>query len=351
MQALAQPQTMALPADDAARWSVRVVDPEGAEWRALLASTQHTLFHEPVWARITQRGFGGEVCALSFERDGEPAAGVLGFWFRSLWARLLQLNFPYGGIIGPPPSGGELSRLLRAAADDLGIARIRLNDSPALESVAPTDAEHLALRSHVLDLGCGDYDALWKGFKSRIRRDVRKSERAGVVALEASSPAEIDEFYGLYRQSMERNRALAKYTPALMRAIYEELVPLGRAAFLLARREGEPIAGVLVVDSPRMSHYLIGGSSSAGLQYCPNDLLLHTAIRRAVERGLGGFDFLPSGIGDEALERFKTKWGAEPVPTAVHTIVTKPAAMRAWDLAYRVAETPLGSALVNMLRR
>jgi len=332
-------------------WTAHSVDANGTEWRELLEATDHMVFHEPAWARVTERGFGAESCAVVFVRDGVVRGGLLGFTFRTLWAKLLYVSFPYGGVIGDAPSGAELTRLLGDIARRLGVSRIRITDCPRLPAAEFAGFDRVELRTHLLDLSCGDYEVLWSGFKSRIRRDVRKAERAGVTVSQGSDAGHLSAFYALYLESMKRNAALAKYAQELVNAMVEELGPADRCAVLLARREGEPIAGILVVDSSNMSHYLMGGSTTAGLAHCPNDLLLHTAIRRAVDKRLEAFDFLPSGNDDPALEQFKAKWGATPLPLFVHTATTHPYRMACWDAAYGLASSRIGSALVRAIRR
>jgi hypothetical protein len=334
----------------AGRWSARSVAVDGAEWTELLGRGHRMLFHEPVWAHVTERGFGGEACAVVFEKDGAIRGGVLGFAFRSLWARFLYFSFPYGGVVGEAPPAPELGRLLREIGGRLGVTRIRLTDCPGLPAIDVDGFEPVDMHTQILEL-TGDYEALWTGFKARVRRDVRKAERAGVTVAEATSEGDVAAFYELYLHSMRRNATVAKYGIELVQAIHRDLGRLGRSAFLLARREGKAIAGVLVVDSDSMSHYLMGGSLSEELQHCPNDLLLDRAIRRAVEKGKAGFDFLPSGVGDEALERFKAKWGSLRQPIRVHTAITRPALMATWDAAYRLADNRLASSLLQALRR
>ena len=277
--------------------------------------------------------------------------GLLGFAFRSLWAKLGFFSYPYGGVIGEAPDGAELARLLRTLAEVSGLSRLRLTEFPRLPDVEVDGFDSVPMRTHVLDFAGRDYETIWKDFKSRVRRDVRKSERSGVTVREASTQADLEAFYDLYLDSMKRNRAIAKYSLALVKAIFEEYGALERCSVLLARRDDVDIAGVLVVDSADVSHYLMGGSNPEGFQYCPTDLLLHTAIRRAVERGLAAFDFLPSGEDDTALESFKSKWGAAPLGLTVHTAVVRPIAMATWDLAFQLAATPLGTFLLRLLGR
>ena len=94
-----------------------------------------------------------------------------------------------------------------------------------------------------------------------------------------------------------------------------------------------------MVDSPRASHYLLGGSRTDALTYCPNDLLLAEAIKRAAEKKLDYFDFLPSTPGDSGLVRFKAKWGAVALKTDTLDLITRPLSVRLFNGMQKLAET------------
>jgi hypothetical protein len=272
---------------------------------------------------------------------------MLGFARRLLGVKLLFINVPYGGVIGEAPAGQELSRLLADFARCEGIARLRLVDSP---SVAPTPAEGFQVtpdHTHLLFIKNQTYEEIWVGFPSAIRRNVRKAERHGLIVEEAQGIAAVEEFYPLYLEAMRRNYTVPKYGRAFITAVYQHLIVPGTGALFLARLAGQAIAGILVVDSPHMSHYVMGGSFTATLPSRPNDLLFHTAIKRTVEKGFAAFDFLPSGANDSALTHFKAKWNAQPTPAQTLTLVTRPIVMRGWNVAYWFADTAPGRWLLQ----
>jgi lipid II:glycine glycyltransferase (peptidoglycan interpeptide bridge formation enzyme) len=191
--------------------------------------------------------------------------------------------------------------------------------------------------THLLELAGRDADTLWSGFRRAIRRDVRKAERAAVEVRNAVDSEAVDTFFELYLAAMERNLAPAKYPRAFVQAIADEFVRPGRGAILVAYREGRALAGMVLVDSSAGSHYLLAGSHTWGLQHSPNDLLVWRALERSVALGHRWFDFLPSGAGDAALQRFKAKWGSEAVSASTRDLVQRPAAIAAWNLALRAA--------------
>lgn len=325
--------------------SLRRVSPEGPEWSELLARHPHLLFHEPAWARVTEAGFSAEAHALVWG-DGEHRGGLLGFVFRKAWATFFYASHPYGGVVGEVPPADALAAGLRDFAREAGIARIRIVDAPGLPETGLSRAHTARLGTHLLDFAGRDAQTVLAALPRSVRRAVRRAGERGLVVETRSDAAAADAFYDLYLASMARNAALPKYARALVRAVLAQLGPSGRARVLLALRDGEPVAGLLLADSaaspplPGTVHYLMGGSRSDALADRPNDLLFHHALRDAVERGQGVFDFLPSGLDDPKLEQFKAKWGAAAVPLAVHTLDVRPIAMGLWEAAARVAELP-----------
>ena len=138
---------------------------------------------------------------------------------------------------------------------------------------------------------------------------------------------------------------------ALLKAIYTHIIEKGKGVLLLAIRERTAIAGILVVDSDMGSHYLFAASKSDSLKYCPNDFLIHLAIKRTADKGLNYFDFLPSGMTHPNLMQFKRKWGSESCSVPVYSLVTKPLAMGLWNIAYHFAETSFARSIVSVLRK
>lgn len=319
--------------------TLKRVSPDGPEWTHLLSGSEGLLFHQPGWARVLEEGFNGEVYALVLEQGGEIRGGLLGFAYRILWVKFLNFSFPYGGLLGEAPCDGQLAALLADFSRKNRVARIRIVDSPTLEPTPPDGFDLVPNPTHMLKIEHSDFADVKAGFKKNILRNVKKAEKSGVVVEEAADAAAGREFYSLYLESMRRNRAVPKYGPHLVESICARILSAGQGAILLAQREGRAIAGILVVDSRRMSHYLMGGSRTEDLQYRPNDLLFSEAIRRAVEKKHEYFDFLPSGPDDPALVRFKTKWGAAAFDAHTLDLVTRPVSLRLFNRLYGLAET------------
>ena len=146
---------------------------------------------------------------------------------------------------------------------------------------------------------------------------------------------------------MRRNRAIPKYAFKLVRAVFRTIVTKDRGALLMARHAGRPIAAILVVDSPELSHYLMGGALPEFLSHCPNELLLAKAIERAIDRGHRWFDLLPSGTDNPGLSRFKAKWAGAVHPADTLDLVLKPFEMGILDRLMWLSALPPARAILQ----
>ncbi len=330
-------------------WELSVTTPDDHRWLELLRDHDHLLFHEPVWSSVMKVGLGAEPMCLLLSQNGTACGGLIGFSYRALWANLAYLNLPYGGPIGQIPAADELVFLLTKWARQANASRIRIATSPDLPDLLAGDAGshfHLLPQStHLCRFNGRDFDSVWTGLKGRVRRDVRKAEKSGVSVTSVLDDSGIDSFYWLYTESMRRNRTVPKYSRAYVVACVEQLAKDDRGALLLAVRDDKPIAGMLLADSDNGTHYLMAGSLSNELKYCPNDLLLSHAIRRAIDLGREYFDFLPSGDDNSGLEQFKAKWDAEKVETPVYQLVTSPVAMWAFNTVFKLATSRVGRSV------
>ncbi|MCG6910334.1 MAG: GNAT family N-acetyltransferase [Deltaproteobacteria bacterium] len=331
-------------------WKIKRINADVHTWKKLIAGHPHLTFHKPLWARVTQDGLGSENCCLIFEKNGKVMGGMLGFVKQVLWAKFLYFNLPYGGVIGETPDGAEFDRLLCAFALEEHITRIRIVDSPLLPPTPEGGFHLIRTQTHILGIKGKTSDRILSDFHPGIRRNIKKAVKSGIVVEAAEKRQDANAFYALYLESMQRNEAVPKYGRSFVDAVFEHIIKAGQGTLLLAKMKEKPIAGVLLVDSENMTHYLMGGSRTSCLRYRPNDLLFFEAIKRAANGGSDYFDFLPSGVNDHNLMRFKTKWGAAPYP--VHTLerIVQPTRMKFWDCAYRLGQTKAARRLIQRYR-
>lgn len=239
--------------------------------------------------------------------------------------------------------GGLLARRplrpadVAAVADDLAgrpVLRTAVRPNPVhgrlwAEATAGTGAVVLPRRAHVLDLDAG-FDAWWSGaLKSRTRGKVRKAERAGVTVECDTSGRRMPEFHDLYLRSVTRWagnqheptalahwRARRREPLARLQRMARELG--GRCQLWLARLDGEPVAGIIVLRGANTAHYTRGAMDAgrAGPVEA-NYLLFRHAVEDACGAGARRLHMGESG-SSSSLAFFKERFGAVAHDYAEH---------------------------------
>ena len=143
---------------------------------------------------------------------------------------------------------------------------------------------------------------------------------------------------------------MAKYPLRWFEAVYEEMAQRRLGAFLFAELNGTPIVGVVLIFSPSSTHYFHNGSKYEFLKFCPNELLIHSALEEAIEKGHRFFDFMGSDPNDAPLLRFKEKWGGQSMDVNTYVKDYHPFRSKMWELGKRWAGSKWGSALLRTFR-
>lgn len=258
---------------------------------------------------------------------------------RTAWhlpARLGHLAYvPQGPVLDwQSEQGADLARYFLHALH--GFLRERgalaLQIEPHLEAATPAGQAALValrdlgfcatrpvqpVRTIILDLR-PDEEALLAGMKEKWRYNVRLAARKGVEVSVATTLQDLQAWYTLLRATGERGR-FGVHTFDYYRRVWQVLGPRQRAQLLLARAQGEVLAGVFLGLLGHEALYLYGASSDAHRSLMPNHLLHWEAIRWARKAGATSYDFwgIPATDGEgEAMAgvyRFKSGWGGRVV--------------------------------------
>jgi lipid II:glycine glycyltransferase (peptidoglycan interpeptide bridge formation enzyme) len=166
--------------------------------------------------------------------------------------------------------------------------------------------------------------------KSKTRYNIRLAAKKGVVVEEGGS-ADLDRWYTLYRETSARDRIAIhsrEYYRGLLDAarVYAGVKPF--VGLLLARHDGDLLAGNIVAFWRERAAYLYGASSGEKRNLMPTYALQWDAICRARDAGCRSYDLfgVPSlpdpGQPMYGLYQFKTgfhddvlrRWGTWDVP-------------------------------------
>jgi hypothetical protein len=153
-----------------------------------------------------------------------------------------------------------------------------------------------------------DLDAVWKGMRENIRREVRKAKRSVVVRDDLG----LDALYDLNRKTFGRQGRAIPYGPDLIARIDEACARRGcRRAFFAEDAQGRLHAALYLVWDPQAAYYLIGGGDPELRNSGATSLLMWEAIQFAASV-TQTFDFEGSMI--EPVERFFRAFGAAQKP-------------------------------------
>jgi hypothetical protein len=333
----------------------QVVSPAPRDaWRHLYDSDPEALaYHSPEWVDLLC-SFGGYEDASRLYALPEGRYAVLPMVRKCVLGQALwEASFPYawgeGGLIA---SGGVRQSDIAAMFADVTasrVPRISLRPNPLTAAMwrraRPSGVISVPRLAHVLDLE-GGFDHVWrKRFTGTARTSVRKAERSGLTVESDSTGRLLPDYYGLFDRSLERwagqqhePRVLARWRGHRrdsLTKLHAMTASLGeRCRLWLARMDGEPAAGILVING-RSAIYALGAMNKELAGPTRANYLLHRlAIDDACEAGCRYYHMGESGAS-KPLAHFKTRFGAQPYASADYHVESLP--LTATDRACRTA--------------
>jgi hypothetical protein len=304
-----------------------------AEWLDCICASGH--FSD---ATLLLRGADGRRFVLPRVRKGGVAAHAKLF---ESPPREWDLGAAESGFIGEGgrPSPEVTQALIEAVRPHSGF-RTRVvvggDDAKAWSVAAPTTTFYTPRTAQVLDLD-GGFPAVWSHrFTSKVRSNIRKAEKRGVVVECDNTPRLIDAFDGLYRASVDRWAQESGLPLSLMRSVAMRRNPPAKYALVADRmgqrcrvwvawRNGEPIAGLIVLTAGPWATYWRGAMHKERARGTGANEYLHScAIEASISTGQRHYDF---GLhSTEDLRRFKATFGAVEVPVRNYYLEMLPTA-------------------------
>ncbi len=282
----------------------------GGDWDAYVdAHPEATSYHAWSWRHVFERAFGHEPVYLTMRREGRIAGVLPIVLFRSRVRGRFAVSLPfvnYGGVLSADDAAADA---LRSTARELIKARgadyLELRHQSVRYPDLPVRNHKVAMRR---PLQPGE-EACWQGLDRKIRNQVRKAEKCGLVAVSGHEEL-LPEFYAVFARTM---RDLG--TPVYTRRFFEEVVRQfpDRCAIHVVRRGGLCIAAAITITYRGIVENPWAASDRRFRDSCPNTLLYWTMMRQAIAGGNHTFDFGRSSPGDGPYQ-FKLQWGAVESP-------------------------------------
>jgi CelD/BcsL family acetyltransferase involved in cellulose biosynthesis len=304
-------------------------------WREVAASHPDlAACHLPEWldsicevgpfrdaTRLYETADGRRLVLPLVRRSGLPSAVGL---YES-WPPFWEGARDSGGLLG---EGGKVTPddVRQVIGDLAALPALRARivpstaDADAWADAGSTGLARSPLHAYVVDL-TGGFETVWsQRFTKKARYKSRKAERDGIVVEMDTTGRLLPEFGTLYQRSVDAWAQDYFLPPPLARWVigrrhsHHKLVVTARrlgdrCQVWIARRDGQPVSGIVVFSHGAAATYWKGATDKALVGASgATDLLHRRAIEDACSRGRLRYDLGTSGLA--SLTAFKQSLGA-----------------------------------------
>ncbi|RRJ31826.1 lipid II:glycine glycyltransferase FemX [Halocatena pleomorpha] len=296
--------------------TVRSVCPDRTpEWQTFVEThPDATVFHTAEWLHAIETVFGYEPRHVLLTDGGTVRALVPGFVvFEGFGWSVLNPFCEYGfPLIGEGTMDAAVLSALQRTDDTRVVKDVSWS---GVSGYTTTDFGGVPTGSSIRLSIDRSFTVLWETvFDKDVRRCVRTARDHGVSVTDGT----VDEFYPLYLETMRRLGS-----PQFPERFFASLADAFResVAILLARHDGEPIAGVFLFEWGDATIIWTPASKRTHWDYRPNHLLYLEAIERACQANRSVVDFGRSRRGS-SVHGFKAQFGGVGYP--LMSFVTPP---------------------------
>lgn len=272
-----------------------------------------TPYHRIAWLRAVKGGYGHTVTILVAFNGEQEVVGVLPLCHLALpLYRPALVSQAYCDIGGPLANDADIEQALTNTALSLA-GKVRARSLEFRLAGPPVASEQAlsSLRGSKVSMLCPlppSREALFQSYKPKLRSQIRKAEKNGLVASIGHGPDAIDAFYPVFAANMHRlgSPVHGKSWFRSLQSCYGDDMVIGLVSF----EEQVVGAGIVLVNGTRAA--IPWASTRAEYNHlAPNMLLYWTLLGHLADSGITVFDFGRSSPG-EGTYRFKKQWGAVP---------------------------------------
>jgi FemAB-related protein (PEP-CTERM system-associated) len=265
-------------------------------------------YHLAGWRRIIEQAFGHQTYYLSVKGPEGTVQGVVPLVLlasRGFGRFLVSLPFVnYGGLLA---NSQEVRSLLEAftieQAKALSADHIELRHEEAMNTSWVSSERKVSMRLPLPS----SYDELVKGFPSKLRSQVRRAQKEGMLA-KVGGREFLDPFYRVFSRCM-RDLGTPVYGKGFFSKILESFPK--EARICVVSLDGTPVAAGFLYGFRSSLEIPWAASDKRFNKLAPNMLLYGTVLEYACQQGFQVFDFGRS-TPDSGTYRFKAQWGAKP---------------------------------------
>jgi len=275
-----------------------------------------TYFHAPGWALVIAKTFSQYApAAIGFVMES-GARAVMPFVVEEKKKLLKTIKRyksmepgVYGGLIADRDlTQPEVDEILGYVVT-MKNAEGRIVGNPFKKIAFPAHMKARQMYTQVIDLSPG-FDALWQGFSRGQKSNIKQAQKKRVAVRRAETQQDIAGYFDIYGQTLKRwgEKTIAAYPRRLFLNLFEQKDP--HIQFHLAEKEGQVIAGIILLAWQKKLLYWHGCSREEFFRDYPNNLLHCEAIKWACENSFSYYD-MGASMDMEGVVTFKKSFGAE----------------------------------------
>ena len=271
---------------------------------------QASFFHETAWAKILSESYGYRPAYLTLMHAVEMTALLPVMEVTSFITGTRGVSLPFTdyceALTFHPEIYNALLDVLKGEGRKRGWRYIELRGGAEYLGDAPAYA---FFYTHKLDLSPGTAQ-LFKNLRDSTRRNIKKSERAGLHVQFESTLDALKEFYRLNCLT-RREHGLPPQPWAFFENVFKHIIQPGHGLVANVLHENKVIASNVYFRFGDTAIYKYGASDKRYQNFRANNLLMWEAIRRYADDGCRQLCFGRTEPWNEGLRQFKTGWGTE----------------------------------------
>lgn len=289
---------------------IRQVNPSDKnEWNHYVhAHPMATAYHNFAWVESVEQAYGHQNCSWIALQEGKVVGVLPVIKMSKPFSGSFFCSLPYcdvGHVLSDTP---EQSNALLEALQQQQISHIEYRDT---DRHTDSDTQPLTGKKvrMLLPLPASS-DELLKGFKSKLRSQIRKAEKNGLRYQLGNSTEQLDAFYHIMIHNMRKLGS-----PVHSKAWFQALKDNYQDDLLISvvYHEQTPVGAGIVLRNNTKACIPWASTLAEYNRLAPNMLLYWSLLKELADSGINEFDFGRSSYG-EGTFKFKQQWGAMPVP-------------------------------------
>ena len=291
--------------------NIQIINPiEYPNWdEFLLTHPETTFFHTSAWAKVLSETYRYRPLYFTIVENGQLTGLIPVMEIKSLLTGKRGVSLPFTDECHPLARDQRqfetLLKYVLTRGKKAGWKHMEMRGGQYNLREAPSVNYHI---KHSLKLE-SDIDSMFKGFKSNVRRNIKRAQRERLQAIISNTWESVVAFCRLNCLTRKLH-GLPPQPFKFFRNIFKHLIARDRGFIVLALHRMRPVAGAVFFHFGETGIYKYGASDREFLNLRPNNLVMWEAVRWFGKNGFKELNLGRTDPANEGLLQFKGAWGA-----------------------------------------